>query len=113
VTKKVAQGILASLRDFGILEGAVRKRIAPVYMPVESFAYIVFAIDCEGATGARLLGHSDWSLFLLSPPAVEHMFLEADRNGLVHFQAAGKIVRIEFPAHTFKEMADVIAVRAH
>jgi len=113
VTKKVAQGMLAALRDFGILEGAVRKRIAPVYIPVESFAYIAFALDQEGATGARLMGHPDWSLFLLAPPAVEHMFLDADRNGLLHFQAAGKIVRIEFPAHSFKEMADVIAVRAH
>jgi len=113
VTKKVAQEMLASLRDFGILEGAVRKRIAPVYIPVESFSYIAFALDQQGATGARLLSHPDWTLFLLSPPAVEHMFLEADRNGLLHFQAAGKIVRIEFPAHTFKEMADVIAVRAH
>lgn len=113
VTTKVAQGVLATLRDFGILEGTVKKRIAPVYLPVESFAYIAFALHQEGASGSQLIHHHDWLLFLFSPPVVEHMFLEADRNGLLRFQAAGKIVRIDFPAHGFKEMADVIAARAH
>ena len=44
VTLKVARGLLAALRDFGILEGASRKKIAPVYLPVESFAYLAFVI---------------------------------------------------------------------
>ena len=113
VTTKVAQGMLATLRDFGILEGTVKKRIAPVYLPVESFAYLAFALHQAGASGPHLLQHGDWCLFLCSPPVVEHMFLEADRNGLLHFQAAGKIVRIDFPAHSFEEMADVVAARAH
>jgi len=30
------------LRDFGVLHGAVNKRIAPAYMPVAAFAYIAF-----------------------------------------------------------------------
>jgi len=113
VTTKVAQGMLAALRDFGILEGKVKKRIAPVYMPVESFAYIAFALHQEGASGPHLVQHHDWLLFLFSPPVVEHMFLEADRHGLLRFQAAGKIVRIDFPAHNFEEMADVVAARAY
>jgi len=113
VTTKVAQGVLAALRDFGILEGTVKKRIAPVYLPVESFAYIAFALQQEGASGLHLVQHHDWCLFLFSPPVVEHMFLEADRHGLLRFQAAGKIVRIDFPAYSFEEMADVVAARAH
>src|SRR5262249_41356385 len=38
--RRVTQGLLATLRDFGILEGTVRKRIAPTYLPVEAFAYL-------------------------------------------------------------------------
>lgn len=113
VTAKVARGVLATLRDFGILEGVGKKRIAPVYLPVESFAYIAFALHQEGASGPHLVHHRDWTLFLFSSPVVEHMFLEADRNGLLRFQAAGKIMRIDFPASSFEEMADVIAARAH
>ena len=104
--------MLATLRDFGILEGTA-KRIAPVYLPVESFAYIAFALQQEGASGLHLVQHQDWFLFLFSPPVVEHMCLEADRHGLLRFQAAGKIVRIDFPAHNFEEIADVVVARAH
>lgn len=113
VKNKVARGILATLRDFGILEGAAKKKIAPTYIPIDSFAYIAFALDREGVSGSNLINHKDWNLFLFSPGIVERMFLEADRNGLVRFQAAGKIARIDFFADCFKEMADVIATRSH
>jgi len=113
VTTKVAQGVLATLRDFCILEGTVKKRIAPVYLPIESFAYIAFALHQEGVSGQSLVYHHDWCLFLFSPLVVEHIFLEADRNGFLRFQAAGKIVRIDFPMHSFEEMADVVAARSH
>lgn len=112
VTTKVARGVLATLRDFGILEGASKKHIAPVYLPVESFAYIAFALHQEAVSGPHLVQHRDWLLFLFSPPVVEHMFLEADRHGLLRFQAAGEIVRIDFPAINFEEMANVVAARA-
>lgn len=113
VTARVARGVLAALRDFGLLEGASKKRIAPVYLPVESFAYLAFALHREGVSGPQLVQHRDWQLFLLSRLVVEQMFLEADRGGLLRFQAAGKIVRIDFPAATFGEMADVLAARTH
>ncbi len=113
VSIKVARGMLATLRDFGILEGAVKKTIAPVYLPVESFAYLAFALSDEGITGEHLMDHSDWMLFLFPPSVVEHMFLEADRHGLLRYQAAGKIVRIEFPGQSFEDMADVIAARTN
>jgi hypothetical protein len=105
--------MLATLRDFGLLEGASKKRIAPVYLPIESFAYNAFALHEEGVSGPQLVQHRDWQLFLLSPPVVERMFLEADRSGLLRFQVAGKIMRIDFPATSFGEMADVVVARAH
>jgi hypothetical protein len=113
VTTKVAQGVLAALRDFGLLEGATKKHIAPVYLPIESFAYIAFALHQEGVSGPQLVQHRDWQMFLLSPPIVEQMFLEADRSGLLRFQVAGKIMRMDFPATNFGEMADVVVARAH
>jgi hypothetical protein len=113
VTARVARGVLAALRDFGLLEGASKKRIAPVYLPIESFAYIAFALHQEGVSGPQLVQHRDWQLFLLSPPMVEQMFLEADRSGLLRFHVAGKIMRMDFPATNFGEMADVVVARAH
>jgi hypothetical protein len=112
VTTKVSRGVLATLRNFGVLEGIGKKRIAPAYLPIESMAYIAFALSQEGVSGLQFVYHNDWALFLFSPPIVEQMFLEADRHGLLRFQAAGKIVRVDFPAPSFEEMADVIATRA-
>ncbi len=113
VTTRLAQGILSTLRDFGILEGAVKKRIAPAYLSIEAFAYLAFAIHAQGASGEALVTHRDWGLFLLAHAAVEHQFLEADRHSLLSYQAAGKIMRVDFPAQTYKEMADVITRRTH
>jgi len=113
VTRRLAQGVLSTLRDFGILEGAVKKRIAPTYLPIEAFAYLAFAIHAQGVSGQALVGHRDWALFLLQGAVVENQFLEADRSNLLSYQAAGGIVRVDFAAHTFEEMADVVARRSH
>jgi hypothetical protein len=112
VTLKVARGLLAALRDFGILEGASKKRIAPVYLPVESFAYLAFIIHKLGSSGERLIKHPDWKLFLMGPPIVESLFLDAHQNRFLHYEAAGKIYRIEFFAQNLEEMANAIAGRA-
>jgi len=36
--RRVTQGPLSTLRDFGILAGAVNKRLTPAYLPIEAFA---------------------------------------------------------------------------
>lgn len=113
VTLKVARGLLAALRDFGILEGTAKKRIAPVYLPIESFAYIAFLLNLLGCSGAGLINHSDWRLFLMTPALVERLFLEAHQRGLLRYDAAGNLYRIEFHAGTAEEMADVITRRTN
>ncbi|GIW91564.1 MAG: hypothetical protein KatS3mg109_1996 [Pirellulaceae bacterium] len=113
VTQRVARSVLAALRDFGILEGRNRKRVAAVYLPVESFAYLAYLLHSLGASGQHLVQHPDWRLFLLGEEAVERLFLEADRCGLLTFNAAGQIVRVDFPAGSCEEMADVVARTAH
>lgn len=112
VIERIASGLLSTLRDFGILTGKVKKQIAPVYLPIESFSYIAFILHRLGVSAERLISHSDWKLFLLTPQSVEHLFLEAHRMKLLQFNAAGNIYRIEFYATTPEEMADVIAKRS-
>jgi hypothetical protein len=48
VSTKVGRGLLAALRDFGILEGRVHKTIASVRLPVGSFAYLSFCLHSSG-----------------------------------------------------------------
>ena len=103
VSKKVARGILAALRDFGILEGSVRKRIATPVVPPEAFALISFCLNETAITGRELVRHLDWRLFLLGETGVEHLFLECHQHGWIKFESAGNLSRIEFPDVSFQE----------
>jgi len=99
-TERVAQGLLSTLRDFGVLQGAIKKRIAPAYMPVTAFAYIAFYLKQHQPSGAKLLEHPDWRLFFLNREGVERFFFEANQHGLLEYHAAGTVTRLTFPAST-------------
>ena len=97
-TRRVAQGLLSTLRDFGVLQGAVRKRIAPAYLPVEAFAYIAFYLKQHQPSGAKLVEHPDWRLFFLPREGVERFLFEAHQHSLLEYHAAGTVTRLTFPA---------------
>ena len=112
VATKVARGLLAALRDFGILEGRARKRLASVVLPVPGFAYLARCLRETGAVSRTLLVHPDWKLFLLNSGDVEHLFLLAHQERLLEYQAAGSSVSITFPSLSLEEYAHVIAQRS-
>ena len=65
---KVARGLLAALRDFGILSGAVRKEFASPSLSIAGFGYV----DRVFVVAARSMGASDYQLFryVLMPAAL-------------------------------------------
>ena len=110
---RVAQGLLSTLRDFGVLQGVVQKRIAPTYVPVTAFAYVMFYLKQHQPSGVRLVEHLDWRLFFLPREGVERFLFEAHQRGLLEYHAAGSVTRLSFPAPTLEEYAHVLAERAH
>ena len=102
---RMAQGMLAALRDFGILEGAVHKRIAPQHLPLETFCLIAFCLHQLGFEQKSLVRHPDWILFLLNLTTVERLFLEAHQNGWLDYQCVGEIYRIEFKSRNLDDYA--------
>jgi hypothetical protein len=110
---RVAQELMASLRDFGVLQGAVNKRIAPAYLPVEAFAYVAFYLKQHDPSGAKLLDSPDWKLFFLPHEGVERFLLEAHQKDLLEYHAAGSVTRLTFPANTLEEYAHVLAEKSH
>lgn len=111
--RRVSQGLLATLRDFGVLEGAVNKRIAPALLPVSAFAYIMFFLKQHQPSGAKLIDLPEWRLFFLSPDGVERFLFEAHQSNLLEYHAAGTVTRLTFPADTLEEYANVLAEGAH
>ncbi len=111
VQLRVVRGLLSTLRDFGVLEGSVNKRLAYPYLPVEAFAFIAYQLYLDGSSGERLVNDPEWRLFLLPDGTVERFFLEAHQEGLLEYYAAGPVVRLDFPANNLEEYADVIVGR--
>ncbi len=105
---RVSQGLLSTLRDFGVLQGEVNKRIAPVYLPIEAFAYVTFYLKQHQPSGARLLEMPDWRLFFLTRNDVERLLFEAHQRGLLEYHVAGSVTRLTFPSETLEEYAHVL-----
>jgi hypothetical protein len=108
---RVAQGLLSTLRDFGVLQGAVNKKIAPAYLPIESFAYLVFYLKQHQPSGAKLIELSEWRLFFLQKEGVERFLFEAHQRELLEYHVAGSVTRLTFPAETLEEYAHALAKR--
>jgi hypothetical protein len=108
---RIVRGLLSALRDFGVLQGSVNKKIAPAYFPVESFAYVVFYLRQRQPSGAQLIGLPDWKLFFLGKDSVERLLFEAHQRGLLEYHVAGSVTRLTFPAETLEGYANVLAQR--
>ncbi len=111
--RRVAQGILSTLRDFGVLQGAANKRLAPIYLSVEAFVYIAFYLSCNQQSSDRLIHDTEWQLFFMSPSAVERLFMEAHQHHLLEYRAAGSVVRIDFPTDSLEEYAYALVERTY
>lgn len=105
------QGLMSTLRDFGVLQGAVNKKIAPSYLPVDAFAYIVFYLKQHQPSGGKLIELPDWKLFFLRREAVERFLFEAHQRDLLEYHVAGSVTRLSFPAESLEEYASVLAQR--
>lgn len=108
VQNRVARNLLTSLRDFHVLEGKVKKQIAPVYLPIETFVYIAFYIHMNVKSGDKIVNHTDWKLFFLDATTVERLFIEANQQGYLKYNAAGRVIRIEFKQISLPEVVDAI-----
>ena len=106
--RRVAQGVLSTLRDFGVLKGAVNKRIAPAYLSIQAFSYIAFYLKQQQPSGAKLLDLPDWKLFFLPRDGAERFLLEAHQHGLLDYHVAGSVTRLTFPATSLEEYANVL-----
>ncbi len=110
--RRVAQGLLSTLREFGILEGAPRgrrKRILPPHLSMRGFTYAALRERARLPSDRALLQAPAWRWYLLNTEAVRQLFLEADRRGVLRFSEAGTVLRIDWLLGELKEVGCVPA----
>lgn len=109
VLAKVAQSALTALRDFGVLEGKVKKRIAPLRVPHEVIGYVAYALRDEDLPARRIVQHPDWRLFLLNSREAEDAILEGARHRHYTYSAAGDIRRFDWHYDSLDEYVASLA----
>lgn len=106
--KSLVSHYLSAIRDFGILEGKVHKKIRRPTVEEELFFYIVtYLRDC-GKSPKDILGSDDFRLFLLSPQEVEAKMLETQRKGRIGYRRSGAIISFELPWRSIHEYIENI-----
>ncbi len=106
---EVARHLLAALRDFGILSGAVRKEFSRASLSAAGFSYIAFRLHECGASSRALLASEMWRRWMLDSGRVTELFHEAARNGLIRFSAAGSSVRVDWLEESLPEVVRAVA----
>ena len=109
--RRVAQGAMATLRDFDVLRGDANKEIAPTHLPIAPAALIAFWLSNHHASGHGVLHSPEWQLFFLSVEGVEHMLIRAQQQHLLTYQSLGSVIRLDFQADSLEEYARVLVER--
>jgi hypothetical protein len=109
IRTKVARGLLAALRDFGVLKGAVHKEFARTSLSLAGFAYVAFRLHQSGASSRALLTSRVWRRWLLDQGRVTELFHEAARQGLLRYSSAGSSVRVDWLQDSLPEVVHAVA----
>jgi hypothetical protein len=109
VRTKVARGLLAALRDFGVLSGSVRKEFNPPGMSAKGFAYVAYREYQQGTSARALVESAIWRRWLLDARWVNDLLTQVERLGLLDYARAGSAVRIDWRAGNLAEVVRVAA----
>ena len=96
-----------------MLQGAVNKRIAPAYMPVTAFAYVLFYLKQHQPSGAKLLDHPDWKSVLPESGARRTVPLRGQSTGPTRISCGRHRHEADFPGTSLEEYANVLAQKSH
>lgn len=110
---KTGRGLLATLRDFGLLEGQAMKHFTPAFLPIPAFLFMAYHLGDIGIAGARLITHPHWRLYFLTPDQVERLYGEAHQMGHLGYYAAGGTVRVEWRYDGLGGVVEALAETAH
>jgi len=109
VRTKVGRGLLAALRDFGILEGAVHKTFASPRMSLPGFTYVAYRLHEAGLSSRAIAESHVWRRWLLDQAHVDDLFAQATRAHVLTYGSVGSTVRIDWHVQELEEAVRVAA----
>lgn len=94
--RRVAQGLLSMARDFGVLHGVNPKKLSPPRLSFPAFVAIIFDLHEAGASDRELANSAIWHGFFHNRRRIEDLFVRAQQEGILYYNAAGSTVRIDW-----------------
>ena len=110
--RRVAQGLLATLRDFRRLEGATRspnKEMSGPGISDGGFAYVAYRLHQGGESSRGLLNTPVWKRWLLDSARIDQHMHRLAAQGLLYYARAGSSLRIDWRAESLVEVARAVA----
>ncbi|MBI3301492.1 MAG: DUF1819 family protein [Deltaproteobacteria bacterium] len=112
VQVRIARGLLAMLRDVGLLReqrrGQQEREIVPFRMSDAGVACLARDLHKAGRSDYALCGHSDWGLFGLGrQEVIDRLDGLGENRGLI-IQRAGSVVSITWRVQSMEELLDVL-----
>jgi len=95
---KLANSTLTALRDFGILNGKVRKFLAPRQVTDKAVEHLLHILVAEGQKGKNIITDVSWRLFFLTEHDVAAKLAILAQQGKIRFEKAGSTVVLETPS---------------
>lgn len=93
--RRCAQSILAALRDFGLLKGAVNKSIQRPSISLEAAYHLLCILIAEGNEGKAVIGAKDWRLFLWNEVDVIDALNRMAMKKWIRFERSGPTTILE------------------
>jgi len=93
--KRLGSGILAALRDFGLLRGTVIKHIQRPTIAPETSYHLLAILWAEGKRGREIIEASDWKLFLWNETETSDALIRLAQLGWIKFERGGKTVILD------------------
>jgi hypothetical protein len=104
--RKVAHSISAALRDFGRLEGKVKKRLARPLLPTELLLYVARFLREEGRSARDILFSPDFRLWGRGPDDIAQGFRQEAARGTIRFEWTGNAVYLDLGDEGFSAYAE-------
>jgi hypothetical protein len=109
--KRVSSYLIGCCADYGLLStgrGAERQ-IQPVQLHDHPLFFFAYWLHFSGLGDNRILNHTIWRLFGLTPDDVKENLTGIARKDWLIVQSAGLVTRISWRFDRLAEVADVIA----
>lgn len=103
--RRVANGLLQTAADFGLLTGVTGKAFVSYHLPEESFLYLLHAMADAEPNPRRLIDAADWRLYLMSTSDVERELLRLHQFRRLHYESAGSLAQLKLPCASSTDYA--------